>query len=415
MYSIIVENITCASCCKELKLLFQNRGLSIKKNFNEYHINLPVNEVIQCEFCQKKIENYTILSVLDEGLEQLGDVLSNEIKGCERCEGQERTEFEWIAEIESDGRLHDKNLKNYLCDNNIHEKFHFIFLGLVNCERCGSGKGAELDNNSKTITFSLDTLIYTRESIKDYWGLEYRDLKYTVRFLADYEIKLQSQEFFQFKEFLMDYPMLATKHYVGEMIYKALEEHFATAQYIYLPEGISPLYRGRARKSDSAKIYTPDEMWAPPPGLPQHGRFNPIGVSVLYLTDNAEAIPYEIHVSQDEQVDIVEFQIVKPLKLFDIQKFNSEFEGFFIESNVDSKLLKENYLLPNFIGNCCQHIGYDGVKYTGVQSQSDLNYNNYALFAKSKNHVHMEPVQTYDINVKLTLKLPPSDMIYDIE
>lgn len=415
MHSIIVENIVCATCCKELKFLFQKRGFSINQNFDEYHINLSVDEVIHCEFCQRKIENYTILSVLDEGLEQLGDFLSNGIEGCERCEGQNRTEMEWIGRIESDGRLHDSNLKNYLCDNNIPQKFHFIFVGLVNCEKCGSGRGAELDNNSKTITFSLDTLIYTRESIRDYWGLDYIDFGDTSRFLANYNMELHSFSFFGFKEFLMDYPMLAIKHFVGEMIYKALEEHFATAQYIYLAEGISPLYRGRARKSDSAKIYTPDEMWAPPPGLPQHGRFNPIGISVLYLTDHAEAIPYEIHASQDEQIDIVEFQVVKPLKLFDMQQFSSEFEGFFTESNVDSKILKEDYLLPNFIGNCCQHIGYDGVKYTGVQRQSELNYTNYALFAKSKDHVHMEPVQTYDVNVKLTLQLPPSDMIYDIE
>jgi hypothetical protein len=53
------------------------------------------------------------------------------------------------------------------------------------------------------------------------------------------------------------------------------------------------------------------------------------------------------------------------------------FNDFFSESNVESKTLKKVYLLTNFIRDCCQNIGYHGVKYKGVGRGS---YYNYAFF-----------------------------------
>jgi len=126
-------------------------------------------------------------------------------------------------------------------------------------------------------------------------------------------------------------------------------------------------------------------MWAPPEGLPGHGRFNSIGVPVLYLTDKIEAVPYEVHPGHDQVLDVAEFIIQRELKLFDIGSFDPDFQGFFYEKNEDTKNLKSAYLLPNFIGTCCSHIGYDGVKYEGVQRNNLPKYVNFALFTAQEN------------------------------
>lgn len=370
--------------------------------------NASSDEIISCEFCQQKIQDYyTILSIQDEVLEKLGDVLSEGIAGCEYCEGEERSEWEYSIHT-NNARDWDDDLNNYFDYSEVPESFFSIFAPLVKCV-CGSGKDADLDYGSPQQSFDLTTYIYTPSSNKHYWKKYYRN---TSSFLEHYDMYLEHDDFIEFQDFLMKYPMLAIKHRVGEMIYKGLFQHFEDQHYEYLVEGKSKLYRGRARKKDSTKIYTPNEMWSPPEGLPQHGRFNPIGIPVLYVTDEAKAIPYEIHASQDEQIDIVEFQIVKPLKLFDMQRVSTEFEGFFAQSNIDSKTLKKAYLLPNFIGNCCQHIGYDGVKYNGVQRQSGLSYTNYALFIESNEYVHMETIQTYNLSVTITLDIPPTTLNY---
>ncbi|MEK3705737.1 RES domain-containing protein [Paenibacillus sp. FSL R7-0198] len=161
----------------------------------------------------------------------------------------------------------------------------------------------------------------------------------------------------------------------------------------------SSLYRGRTRKKDSKEAYNKDGMWSPPAGKPQHGRFNAIGVPVLYVTNDSQAIPYEVNPSHEDVIDIAEFKVTQDLKVFDIGNFDSEFQGFFNEKNEGTDLLKQAYLLPNYIGSCCSSIGYAGVKYEGVHS--DLKYTNFALFeAREKGDVEVsDKVTTYTVGL----------------
>jgi hypothetical protein len=91
-----------------------------------------------------------------------------------------------------------------------------------------------------------------------------------------------------------------------------------------------------------------------------------------------EAIPYEINPSHEDVIDVAQFELKRELKIFDIGSFDPEFRGFFCEKNGETKLLKQAYLLPNYIGACCSLIGYDGVKYEG--NHTKIRYTNYALF-----------------------------------
>lgn len=198
-------------------------------------------------------------------------------------------------------------------------------------------------------------------------------------FALQYDINLSLTELSDFKKYMIENPLLAFKHPAGQKIYSVLKSHFDTEDCIHLEKGVT-LYRGRNRKVDATKL-TADQLWNPPKGNSSHGRYNLIGTSVLYCTDKVEGIPLEIHPGHDDTVDIGVFQNRKEFKLLNIVFFQN-FSGFFSEKNIDTKTLKEVYLLPNFIRDCCSEIGYQGVKYRGVHDND--GYTNYAFFNFTK-------------------------------
>ncbi|NGY80214.1 RES domain-containing protein (plasmid) [Bacillus megaterium] len=63
-----------------------------------------------------------------------------------------------------------------------------------------------------------------------------------------------------------------------------------------------------------------EELWNPPIGFPQQGRFNPPGVTNLYLASEREVVLKEISPQKNDIVDIAEFEIIKDLKVFNSTK-----------------------------------------------------------------------------------------------
>ncbi|WP_340010268.1 RES family NAD+ phosphorylase [Paenibacillus sp. FSL H7-0690] len=205
-----------------------------------------------------------------------------------------------------------------------------------------------------------------------------------IRFAQKYGIEISVEEMKEFEQVLIKHPMLGTKSPVGEKLFEAIRFHkeLEEGRILYKLDEYGThtlLFRGRNRKSDLNPAYTSTDMWAPPSGYSSHGRYNSIGVPVLYLADDKAAVPYEIHTAHDEDVDIGTFQLERNLLLFDIGEFNNEFEGFVADTRIESRQLKHSYLIPNFIGACCNYLGYDGVIFKGTRGH-DLHYTNYGLF-----------------------------------
>jgi hypothetical protein len=253
-----------------------------------------------------------------------------------------------------------------------------IFVRLIKC-RCGYGRHASDGNNPNAGIFDEQDDLYTNQEVENMFGFEVEAFS---EIAEKYEESISEKDLFDFRDVIRTQPMLAFRKKTGAAIYNVLKKHYDAGGYDLLKASEVKLFRGRTRAVDSSKAYTVEELWTAPLGKSSHGRYNFIGVPVLYVTNQERVIPYEINPSNDQLIDIATLDILKKkLKLFNLGSFDLNFEGFFSEVNEDTNTVKTAYLLPNYIGACCNEIGYDGVMYKGVHSFDQLNeYTNYALF-----------------------------------
>jgi hypothetical protein len=405
--SEIDEACFCSACYSDLEMFYSAKGHSLKEEANVMEECNRNDDFLECEFCHSEIEGeeyYYLTTILNDGLEKMGNILSVDIGGCENCEGNERASFVHAynddpfdpeSRIEIEGGV---DVSEYLFTQGVPEQFNELFTRFIVCP-CGYGRElTHPKHNPVGGIFSLEDEIYTQKDVDDFWGFEYTEF---MEFAQKYGVFLSVEDIHDFRNHLMKYPMLAHLDKTGQAIYKVLEKHYALRGFPILERQQTPLFRGRIRKKDTPNAYTAKDLWSPPEGKPQHGRFNTVGVPVLYVSDRLNGIPYETHPSDDELIDIAEYELQKDLFVFDIGVFDPGFQGFFTEVNEESSPLKKAYLLPNFIGTCCSHIGYDGVKYKGVHAGNE--YTNYALFNLKEDDMIVKKIETFCPEISYTL------------
>jgi len=413
-----LEDTTLCEKCLEIVLdFFRSNDFDplIKSEESFEEINESNND-LSCDCCKVKIsidQSYGIITINDDVIETIISNLGEDVGGCEYCEGNERgylvnaynnDPFDTSSRMEHpEGNM---SVGEYLSWKGVPDELTKMMSSYFSCPSCGRG-GKTIRFDPDQGTFNEWTDLYTKDEVNRFWGSG-DDFNYYSfsQFLKNCGEIVFQDDFVEFKDHLSMHPMLGYLHPTGKAIYNALKTHFHRQEYSTIATGKGSLYRGRCRAIDSSRKYKPSEMWSPPEGLPGHGRFNSIGVPVLYVTDRVDAIPYEIHPNHENVVDIAKIKIMKELKIFDLGSFDPEFQGFFNEKNEDTKNLKKAYLLPNYIGNCCSYLGYNGVKYEGVHNISGSIYTNYALFNITKNdHLKINSVSTYKPKLDISLRL----------
>ncbi|MBS4539652.1 HNH endonuclease [Clostridium sp. D2Q-11] len=210
----------------------------------------------------------------------------------------------------------------------------------------------------------------------------------------EFDIEFKENEVEDFIEHIYYNPMVAYKHIIGEKIYNLLKKCYKK-NYFETVQPSMKLYRGRKRKKYERQ-YSKKQLWSPPSGLASHGRYNSVGVSVLYCSDLKDSIPYEIHPQVGDIIDIGEFTVERELKVLNINNIFNEFEGFISVENTENKLVNRCYLFTNYIRDCCNIIGYNGIIYNGV---TELDYNNFA-FTNLKKHEDIEIKSVKSIEYK---------------
>ncbi|CAM3934781.1 RES domain-containing protein [Bacillus paramycoides] len=309
--------------------------------------------------------------------EKIGELLSEKFDYCSHCStGQEIETLLYVAEKEDISHINNagEDLYDFLTENGVTEKYFDLVLESLVCPKCNYGTGRD-PRDPDNGNFELLDKVYTSEEIDSFWGF---DEQAFIEIAKKYNIDIDASKFSEFRDYLFEKPLLAYKHALGRELYKTLENIYLQKDYFKLQIGVE-LFRGRNRGKDK-KNYTSDAMWNPPKGETSHGRYNPVGISVLYCTDDIKGIPYEIEPKKNEVTDVATFTNCKVLNLLDIDEIFNGFEGFLSSESEESTNVRKGYLITNFIAICCIEIGFDGVKYKGANG---LDYYNYAFFTSN--------------------------------
>lgn len=396
--------IKCLKCREIIDTLIYH-GVNIDELEPQVLIVGFKDQELICDDCEEPFEpkEYYFDSQADydefeaKALDCIADILSKKFDCCSHCRGSDLESFvnvcnKDIEDGEPEMSYYGTSVKDFLFDESVPDEYHDEILSRIRCQNCGHGGDIyHPKHNPDGGPFEMEDRFYTEKDIDDFYGVSYDEISLLAE---EYGISLEKNEFLIFRDYIYENPMLAYRDLTGQKIYELLEKLYQDTNYHIVSVG-TELYRGRTRSKDGEQLPS-SKMWNPPVGQSSHGRYNLVGVSVLYCCDSIQGIPYEIHPQHDEVADMGTFVVKKDLKLLDVSDLFGNFVGF-SEVNNESKILKKAYLLTNFIRDCCFAIGYNGVRYKGVGKG---DYYNYAFFKFDKDEdLDVKDVKTVDYDI----------------
>lgn len=377
--------IICCNCT--INPLFDEFKLEIDDLDDYPKINVVgygEEDIFICKNCDFELEPLDMYFKSNENYQHaieltttsIANVLSEKIEHCSHCAGEELVYYEYRARKEKvPYTSHGQDIYDFLCEYNVPEEFHEEVMNKLRCSSCGYGEEMHPKHNPDGGYFCYSDRIYTAQEISEFWGFE----EELIQIAQIYGIEISVNMIDNFIEYCSNNPMLAFNHELSKLIFVVLKKVIADEQRVLKRESGVLLFRGRKRAKDSSK-YKIKELGMPPLGMSSHGRYNLVGTSVLYLSDDREGIPYEIEPKKNEVVDIAIYQVKQTLTLFNVDEIFRDFSIYISKENEESKTVKRNYLFTNFLASACNEIGFDGIYYKGAGEKS---YNNIALFEKA--------------------------------
>lgn len=199
--------------------------------------------------------------------------------------------------------------------------------------------------------------------------------------------KTESEE-----EFISENELVTLMNDLSENILKAHKSEAASKIYDYLQRvhknntnsamlEKEKYYHARDYDKESAPPLL-KEMRQSPSGIASAGRYNYTGQSHYYFADKVEGSYHEItkH-NSDKNVQIAVLIPIKEVLLVDFSQSmmnGRKFLNYLRKEGELNQAAPRQYLIPQFVANCCQNIGFDGIKYYGTKE-----YNNYVVWDDS--------------------------------
>lgn len=251
----------------------------------------------------------------------------------------------------------------------------------IHCGNCGNGTGVDYENKKDYGVFNWDTEVYTNYELD-----EFEEKFYGEKSDLREEISLMALNFS--KEELND----LKNDYINNKIYISRNPHFCKlenrirkwfkdGEFIYKMNKNRILYRTRVVDID--KIVDKKDLWAPPATFANQGRFNDIGTSVLYCSNDKSILEKEVPIKEDDTdkkkrilVKIISNRILNLFPINYIFGKDEGFNGLISEKDNDfsETVIKKHYIICNIVSAICSKIGYDGIVYKSVKSGEYINY-----------------------------------------
>lgn len=205
---------------------------------------------------------------------------------------------------------------------------------------------------------------------KDFYHKDSPDIKFSADQITVVESSLELFEeisldsLLSFESKLEQNYAFALQHPVGARIFEMLKNwnHFVSFEEI-------TYYHARVL-GEQQRPYHDSEMMKAPINVSAHGRYNEVGRSCYYISEDKEGALKEIYKHSGgtkPRVQVIGLNAIKSAKLLDLsgkaKKTNRFIEHmrFTVENEVGKTV--HEYLLPNFVASCCKEIGIDGIRY----------------------------------------------------
>lgn len=211
--------------------------------------------------------------------------------------------------------------------------------------------------------------------------------------------EISEEELIQFISYLKKFPLFALSdpNKIGKKIFDALKNKILNYTVVLAPD--TNLYRARELEEENEVYYTEEAILEPNTGIPSIGRFNPYGVSLLYVAEDSETAKKEL---SKKKYQIAKLRINSPLTVLDLEKHGGLLYKYCNQSLVSTDYNPPEYILANFIGQCgiylknyC-NIPIDGFKYRSTECSNKYCY---VLF-----EVHNPDIQVVEICHERSIK-----------
>lgn len=184
--------------------------------------------------------------------------------------------------------------------------------------------------------------------------------------------EITESELINFLCYISAYPNFAIEHKVAKKIYNIISSWNYLIDFDY-----NMYYHARSLNNNDCP-YNDAELLRAPTGVTWHGRYNYIGESHYYFSNNSKGAVIEVkkHSDPRKRIQVIKLEPRKRIAMIDLSQNKSrnkflEFCRFSPEPG-DYRNIKREYLIPCFVASCCKKCDIEGIKYYG--SSEYYNY-----------------------------------------
>lgn len=193
------------------------------------------------------------------------------------------------------------------------------------------------------------------------------------------------EEIVDFRDYLLQFPMLGHKHPTGRIIFEEMERLLLSseAQYFYDISDDQFFYRCREWENpDREDHYSEYEMFQPPFGRSSMGRFNPPGMSYLYMSSSRKTAMLEAGIKQEHnRLTIIKALLKKRERVLELsKKQNLVFTSCLHPNASDNRVSPPQYMVSNYVSQCFinivkqERLNIVGIRYESVHKEGTYSF-----------------------------------------
>lgn len=363
-----------------------------------------------CECGRKIVLGEMVLeddSYIENILKYFSGKVMKSIECCERCGQGQDIQSIWFAMqriFNEEDENPEEMFEEYNTSSTIEELLYEVFAGKedewedffdnivekIECPKCGSGSGIDMDEKIDYGKFDRYTDIYTKYDIDLFNHKFYGDALIEAADCAnDLARECSLEELVDLKNDYIENKVFVCRNKTFRKLEDVITKLYTEEMYYELSVG-RMVYRARPSKTE--ELLNKDELWEPPINCASHGRYNDIGTSLLYCANNIDVIKQEVSLSDDNDIySIGKFAINTPRHLFPINfVFEGEYSGL-VDAEVpiseQNDKFKQKYVICNIVSAICAKVGYDGIVYRSTKDRTSVDY---ALFCNFQKGIDIE-------------------------